>query len=168
MSEVNSAMHGISDEIAAAMAVCKKHQTEQRLFQSTNSLPERIESVVSQYKHNATQALQASKEFRDRMIIDLRAISLVLTMVGNASTHREKDARLRGSIEIIEGAIERLERQQFDISFAQGPHFEDVFRSDYPTRHYVEKIRELQAQIESLTKTPPSSDSPTECADPVF
>lgn len=148
-------------EVNEAIEVLKKHQTKQGVFQHTHNLAQRIKSVMEEYDSTARKALRCSKEFRDRMIIDLRAMTLVLTMVGNASTHKEKDSRLRGCIEILEGAITRLERESFDINLCNQPHFDDVFRSDYPTRHYLERIRELEESLKALQAVPaPANEVP--------
>ena len=146
----------VKQQYGEALELLRKHQLKQAIFRHSDTLAQRIGAVMEEYHQTATNALQAAKEFRDRMIIDLRAMSIVLTMVGNASTHKEKDARLRGTLEIVESAISRLERERFDIDCCNHPHFDDVFRSDYPTRHFVDRIRELQEQIKMLESALPT------------
>ena len=151
-----------ADEYQVALAIVKEHQGEQRLY-GGSTLADQFRGVMSQYQDTARNALSTSKEFRDRMVINLRAMSIVLGMVANASTHREKDARLRGCIEITEQAIERLQKEQFDIAMCQQPRFDyifDPFRSDFPTRHFVDRIRELEGQVDVLSKNQKPAPEP--------
>jgi hypothetical protein len=145
-------MQAMSTEVSDALKLLKDYQGKQGIFHHTDTLRERIESVMSEFENRTANALQAAKEFRDRMVIDLRALSMVVTMAGNASTHREKDARLRGASELLEGAIDRLQREQFDLAVLRGPFFDSVFKSDFPTRHMVERIHELEREVEELNK----------------
>lgn len=147
-----AAFQAMSSEVADANKLLREYQNQQGVFHCASALSDKIRSVMGEYERTTVSALQATKEFRDRMLIDLRAMSLVLNMVGNASTHREKDARLRGSIELLESAITRLRHEEFDIRCGRFPHFDDVFQADYPTRQFVERIHELERQVQELSK----------------
>jgi hypothetical protein len=141
-------------EYEVALAIVKEHQQTQRLY-SGHTLPDQLRGVLTEYQDVARNALSLSKDFRDRMVVNLKAMSIVLGMVASASTHREKDARLRGCIEITEKAVDQLLKEQFDIAVCQQPRFDcifDPFRSDFPTRHFVDRIHELEEQVESLRK----------------
>jgi hypothetical protein len=131
-----------------AMAFVRLLQGKQGIVHHANSLKDRFASVIAEYENKTARAFQTAKEFRDRMMIDLRALSITLTMTVNADTHREKAARLRGAIEVIEAAIERLAKGEFELN--KSWNFEDVFKSDFPTRHYVERIRDLERQLKEL------------------
>lgn len=141
----------------------REHETAQGNGRFIVPLPERLRGILNTYQNASVEAIRSCKEFRDRLLIDLRAISMVLQMVGNADTHREKNARLRGSIELLESAITRLEREQFDTA-VRYPSFTDPFRSDYPTRHLVDRIHTLENELkeakdvvakQSMPSTPP-------------
>jgi hypothetical protein len=70
-------------------------------------------------------------------------------MTGNAGTHAEKNARLRGAIELLESAVEKLRHQHLEDLFSIY-HWPDVFRSDYPTRSLMERIHDLERQLKEL------------------
>jgi hypothetical protein len=144
----------LADEFQVALAVVKEHQQAQSIYHG-NTLADRLRGVLSEYEDTARNALSLSKDFRDRMVVNLRAMNLVLSMVANASTHREKDARLRGCLEIIEQAISQLQKEEFDIAVCKKPRFDyifDPFRSDFPTRSFVQRIHELESEVEVLRK----------------
>lgn len=142
--------------------VLSEHQERQGHFYSTR-LPDVARSVIDHYRSLAVDALRRTKEFRDDVMIQLRALSLVVEMAGSASTHREKDARLRGVSELIEGAIGKLRKERFEItSSACWGMFEDVFRSDYPTRELLGRIRELEAENRQLRAKAESEAAPEE------
>jgi hypothetical protein len=75
----------------------------------------------------------------------------MLEMVGNGYTHQEKGARLRGMIELLEGNIEKLQNAQLDFTRTYW-HWEDAFKSDFPTRELVRRIHELESEVETLKK----------------
>ena len=126
----------------------EEHSKIQR-YHRCGDLPELIRGVIAHYKETATNALEASKRFNDDMVTYLRAMALVLTMTGSAATHREKEARLRGCIELIESGVEQCRTRTFDL--ANTWHGEpDLFRSDFPVRHWMDKVRELEAEVVRL------------------
>lgn len=126
----------------------EEHSKIQR-YHRCGDLPEMIRGIIDHYRQTATNALEASKRFNDDMVNYLRAMSMVLEMTGKASTHREKEARFRGCIELIESGIEKCRTRTFDLSNTW--HGEpDLFRSDFPVRHWMDKVRELEAEVVRL------------------
>lgn len=130
-----------------------RHQKVTRNWWS-GGLVDRVLDTVKHYEAATVNSLEMSKRFRDDMIVYLRALSLILEMVGNAGTHHEKEVRLRGCVSMIESGIENLRQQTFEVSSAwcRNP---DLFRSDFPVRHYMDRVRELEFQIEKLTGKKP-------------
>jgi sugar phosphate isomerase/epimerase len=163
------ALARLAGECEDAHVYLREHEKNQCVYHHHRNLRQHIQAVIEEYRSQTVNALRAAKEFRDRMLVDLRALEMVLHMVSNASTHKEKDARLRGCIELIGGAFQRLEREQFEIAACNHPHFDDVFRSDYPTRHYVERIRDLERQLEGWQAAPPQKSQECEApSEPLF
>lgn len=140
-------------DLREVVRIVSEHQERMGRYYS-NRLPEVIRSVIGHYHDLATGQLRRTKEFRDDVMIHLRALALVVEMAGSAATHAEKNARLRGVGELIGGAIEKLRRERFEISSVGWPMFEDVFRSDYPTRELLQRIRELEAENARLSGEP--------------
>lgn len=111
--------------------------------------PQKLKLIVDQYHSIAHDALRGVEAHRTDLVVSFRALSMILSGVCNAATHREKDARLRAAIELIEGAIERLERQKFEFNL-HWTGFPQLFKSDYPSRAYVERIHALEREIAEL------------------
>lgn len=124
----------------------REHQEKQRYSQGFGSPAEKVKSILREYEDKTTKAYSDVKHFRDDMLTYFRALSLVLTMTGNAGTHAEKNARLRGAIELLESAIEKLRREHLEDLFSIY-RWPDVFRSDWPTRRLMERIHDLEAQL---------------------
>lgn len=112
-------------------------------------LVDRLNAVLRTSADSLNNQLSGIRAFRDDMITWLRAINIVIGMVGNGATHAEKAARLRGIAELIDGYIDKLRQEQFDFSH-DWRLFADVFRSDLPTRGYVARIHELEEKIKEL------------------
>lgn len=122
---------------------------------------EQIGSLFNRYHEIATEALREQKQFNDDLATYLRALVLVLDMTANASTHGEKNARLRGAIELLESAIGKVRDHQFGIAFCSRRFSSDVFRSDYPTRQFVDRIHQLEQELEQ-TKALAAAAAPAE------
>lgn len=132
--------------IEALTNFAREHQTRIRIHQGC-SLSAQIVGIINNYQHSAERALLDAAAFRDHAVTWIAALRIVADSVAKASTHREKDARLRGLIEVMESASEKLCLMRFE--FTTSSTWPDVFRSDFPTRHFVERIRQLEAQVKT-------------------
>lgn len=141
----------------------REHQKLMRTYYSYDDLPSGVNNVIEHYRALAANALQNTKNFRDDVIVWLRAMSLVLEMTGNAATHREKGARLRGCIEMIESAMQKLRAAEIGFQSTYY-HWDDIFRSDFPVRSYIEKIHKLQDELKAARNgtIPDRDDNRTE------
>lgn len=126
--------------------VIKEHSDRLRCYYCGSDI-ERISHVINSYHDDASGALEQIKSFRDDLLTYLRAIALVVDMAANASTHREKNARLRGMVELLESAIDKLRKASFEFTLNHRWASYDIFRSDYPTRHLVDRIHELEDEL---------------------
>lgn len=82
-----------------------------------------------------------------------RALVIVLEMTGQAATHREKDARLRGAIELLEGMIQKLRYSDLGAMLG-GFRWPDIFRSDWPQQRLLDRVRVLEAELAEARKEP--------------
>lgn len=128
--------------------VIKEHSERIRCYHCGTD-EEKIAHIISDYHDAAVRAISDVKEFREDLQVYLRAIALVLDMTANASTHREKNARLRGACELIESAIAKLRESSIEFTLGRHGLSADIFRSDYPTRHFVERIHALEDELKS-------------------
>lgn len=140
-------------QLCAIEKLISEHQNKQNYHQGFGSPAEKVKAILREYEDKTTKAYSGVKHFRDDMLTYFRALSLVLTMTGNAGTHAEKNARLRGAIELLESAVEKLRHEHLEDLFSIY-HWPDVFRSDYPTRSLMERIHELEQQIKDLQPKP--------------
>lgn len=106
----------------------------------------RIQEVVNHYTRTAAMALSREKAFRDDMLTWLRAMSINVDMVGNAGTHQEKAARLRGLSEVIESVIHKIQNWKVEFGYKWYDR-DDIFKSDYPVREFVQRIHELEREL---------------------
>lgn len=134
------------DEIERLASLVKDKQKDQRIIYHA-SLSEQIIALIRNYEYETTQALAGVKCFRDDTRMWLQAMVIVANTIGNAGTHREKDARLRGMIEILETVIEKLRTEQsdFDSSYFRWPN---LYRSEYPVRRYMERAEGAERQLQ--------------------
>lgn len=135
---------------ALAEEVIKRHTAQTRVYGHETTLQGKLEHVLREYETTAINALSMAKSFRDALLVDFRAVSMVLTMVSNAATHKEKDSRLRGCMELIESVIGRLQKEEFDVAVCNRPQFHDPFVSDFPSRKFIERIRQLEDENKTL------------------
>lgn len=126
-----------------------EHEKQQIPDRNNFSYLSRLKKVLEYYKHEQLKALSIVKAFREDVSIWMRAIAMVASTAGNASTHREKDARIRGLVSLVESCIQKIREEQkyFHEYYTDSP---DLFRSDYPVQQYIQEIRCLEAEIKRL------------------
>ena len=140
----------LADTLRKIDDIVIKYEQEDRHTYAT-ALPERVEYLIRRYRDLATNQLSGVKAARDDMLVYLRALAMIVEMAGNANTHNEKNARLRGCIELIETTIQKLREQEFNFQFSTW-HMPDVFRSDYPTIEYIRRIHQLEEELERVKR----------------
>lgn len=111
---------------------------------------ERIRQAVRNAIWKRERAEEAYRHLGQDMLVWVRAVGLAANMVSNGGTHREKDARMRGMIEMIESAVQAIRNAMEDGKDYFGYRVPDVFRSDYPVREYKQKIFELERELERV------------------
>lgn len=136
-----------NDELLQKIEAVVKSYEQENHSSLSDSLDRRVDRVIRHYQNIATSQLTGSKKFRDEMLTYLRALAMILETVGNAGTHAEKAARLRGVVELLESTIQKLWEVEFDFQWAHWRE-PDVFRSDYPVVTYIRRIRELEHELE--------------------
>ncbi len=140
----------LADTIRKIDDIVRKYEQEDRHSYATG-LDERVEYIIRRYRDLATNQLAGIKAVRDDMLVWLRAMAMIVEMAGNAATHAEKNARLRGCVEMIETTLQKLSEQEFNFQSSYF-HMPDLFRSDYPTLEYVRRIYDLEQQLAAYKK----------------
>lgn len=133
--------------------IIREHESKQCMSRGVSE-PERVKGVLRHYQDTATNALAGAEAFRDRTLIWLRAMIICLDMVSNAGTHGEKNARLRGAIEVTERFVKALQEEKFDLSRVYWQWERDFFsfRSDYPVRELLERNSTLKHELQQANE----------------
>ncbi len=131
--------------------VLSKHESALG-WKDARSTPGRVLSVISRYQRRYDEAMAGTKSFVEEMRIHLRSMGIVADMVSRASSHNEKNARLRGLIEVIEGAIHDLTNKDFERHYTWN-EYENVFKSKYPVQRLLDGKMKLENEVERLKAT---------------
>lgn len=128
----------------------ERHEQTQATGQCGN-LVQRFDSVLGRYRNKTTWALAKSQQFQNDVLIALRALGFLVQSAGYAHTHREKDALLRGVSMTLETAINKVRDFKWSFQDEWGGHDnEDIFRADFPVRHFIDQINQLRMKIRVL------------------
>ena len=106
-------------------------------------LARRIENLFDKYEQIAVRNVASSEAFRGDVLTFVKAWAMIVDMAASATTHSEKNARLRGMLELLESAAKKLHEMKFTMDLDWW-RYDNVFASDYPTLHYVRRIQELE------------------------
>lgn len=126
-------------------------ENERDICRSSFGTMERLKTVIGHYRSVATDALVGCERFRDDLHAWLRGMVICMETVGNADTHKEKNARLRGAIEVAESTIAQVIKQRFDFRSTYW-NWRDTFGSDFPTRELMRRKNELASEVEDLKR----------------
>ncbi len=164
-SVIHKATEGLKDHKSGAGLRKDIHQLEATVDAFENSmretggwtysgdrtLTERLQRCINHYTRMAAEAVSAAHGFKDGTVSWLRGIAINAQAVSWGSTHHEKDARLRGLIEVIETAITKIDEQRFDDRLSRWNGAVDSWmRSDFPTREMRRRIFDLEAEVTRL------------------
>lgn len=126
-------------------------ETDGWIISSDRTLAERVRRCTDHYTRMAAQAVGDSHNFKNGVVSWLRGIAINAQSVTWASTHHEKDARLRGLIEVIETAITKINEQRFDDRLSSWNGVVDSWmKSDFPTREMRRRILDQEQEIKRL------------------
>lgn len=134
--------------IEELQAIVARHNERQGCYRAIG-LPDQVASIIGEYERAATDAIAYSKRFGEDMLTWLRALACQLQIVGNGATHGEKAARLRGLVELVETAIQKVRESSVSYSYSYR-HAPDLFTCDFPTRDLLRSLRETEHYRDSL------------------
>jgi hypothetical protein len=119
----------------------------------SGTLDQMLDSVLQHERTHTESAISGARDFRDNCLIMLKSLEVVIESVECASTHSEKNARLRGLADVIHRYQDRLGR--FEFCFDRTPWYStysDVFQREDPR---MAKLRERVAELELQLNPPP-------------
>jgi hypothetical protein len=111
---------------------------------------DQLRHILRELEWRRDKAQNAFAHLTEDMLVWTRAMGLAANMAANGGTHREKDARMRGLIEMTESAVEAIRKAKEQTRDYFGYNVPDIFRSDYPVRDYVQRIHHLENELKHL------------------
>lgn len=136
--------------VAESKAVIEAIGSERRWYLERRQLPDLIRDAITRAGKEGDNAVKDMKSMLDNVIAHLRAMEIVAESVSDAGTHKEKDARLRGMIDVIGRAIQRATEFSYDFGHRHWPTYRDLFKSDFPTREIMQELHNKDAEIKRL------------------
>jgi len=122
-----------------------KENGEITRYHRSGELHQQVKSYVSGYKNSAATAQIYTKSFIEDVRVMFRSFQMMIQMVGMSGTHREKDARMRGTVAYLEGLLTKLSNIEVEYIFSQH-RWVNIFESEYPIRDMVSKVNTLKAE----------------------
>ncbi|MCU0551940.1 MAG: hypothetical protein MUC48_21595, partial [Leptolyngbya sp. Prado105] len=114
------------------------------------TIADRLVSALTIQNQKYLDQLKEFQVFQTNVIGYLRALALIVESSANTGTHSEKNARFRGVIALLETSIEKVQSAHSTFVNSYWWSQPDLFRSDYPVRPLLDKIREQEKQIKEL------------------
>lgn len=102
---------------------------EWQVYSNSSSLVETTKALLHKMQYNVERNYHNAFAFRDNVIAEMRAMILVARSCESAATHREKDARIRGLIDVISAGIDTLSRVS-DLWYKEVYWGDGLLRSD--------------------------------------
>lgn len=124
--------------------------SNERYTRSYGDIIQQINELLAKSERDGRDAIRVTKALVERMIAFLRGMEIVVMSVGDAGTHREKDARLRGLSDVIQRAINACTEFHFDFGVTNYRYVPDLFKSDFPVREHMQRIHDLEAEVTRL------------------
>lgn len=138
-------------QLADIKATLDKEGDRDRWHSCVPDIAAYVSTVLIRKRDMVTNTVVKSREFQQDVLTFMRAFVMTLEMVASASTHAEKAARLRGLMELVESAARKIREKQFrETETWSYSMSDDVFRCDYPVRHFIDKAREAEARAKAL------------------
>ncbi len=140
-----------SEEKARFILRLREQMKAFRIHWSGN--PSEILDQILQYERRHTeQAIAGAKDFRDSCLIMLKSLEVVIESIECASTHSEKNARLRGLMDVVHRNMEKMGRFEFCFDRPMWyATYNDAFAREDPR---VLKLRDRVAELERQLNPP--------------
>lgn len=131
----------------------------------SGSTYDKLRHVLNQLKRKTNEAYAERKDVIEHSLVEFQALAICAEAVGMAQTHGDKNARLRGMIDVLNRTINRLRKEQINelrtsYHFAKwswertSPYYEILNENDL----LKEDISSMKREIERLSKTNNNED----------
>lgn len=113
-----------------------------------------IRALMDQYERTAADAILDAQQFQADLTNWLQGLALCAEMVSNGQTHAEKNARMRGLVELIGSALSKIREYDWKLSHhnRRGYRPDDLFDNDYPVRHFKDRAERAERELADLKK----------------
>ncbi len=112
------------------------------------SLVDSISGLVGFYHKESVRSTEARVRLESDMLGYLQGVCMVIEGIGMAATHREKEARVRGALDVVNVMVRRL-RDVRGGGYLDGL-FSGYLGSDYAFRDILRENREMKAELARL------------------
>lgn len=112
------------------------------------SLVDSISELVGFYHKESVRSTEARVRLEADMLGYLQGVCMVIEGIGMAATHREKEARVRGALDVVNVMVSRLRDSQGG-GYRDGL-FSGYLGSDYAFRDVLRENREMKAELTRL------------------
>ena len=148
-------------EVLAKMQeyVHKTSEAQDVYLSSNRSTLEQARILINNVTRRREKMYDQVIRFGDQVTQQLAGMRIVVDGVLSAETHREKDARLRGLLDVIETGIDRLQEKHindFNHLHSYFPH--GLFAADTSRVRLQHRVWELEKQIEELRNQVANTD----------
>jgi hypothetical protein len=133
-------------------ALIGEHERDLHSAYATDDPIQALAHVLREYQRNTADALLDLQRFQTDMVRWLQALAIVAQMVSNASTHTEKNARMRGLVEVIESALSKVRDYDYKLERfnRRGYQTDHLFANDYPVRYFKDRAEEAERKLKEL------------------
>lgn len=139
-----------SEEILQAIEQIVAEHEKLLNYSCAMSLPDQIKYLIQHYKDDTVKAVSQIKAMRDEILVYLRAISFALEAEFNGGTHAERNARLRGALQVIQETAKRLQDESFTYILDREWTWRDLFHSNLEARDLMNRIYQLEKERDEL------------------
>jgi hypothetical protein len=130
--------------------VLKRHQESVHHYHCGDEA-EQIASLINHYEKDAASAVAGKLDMTDNTLTYFRSVVMLAESAMMAGTHGEKNARLRGLIDLLNHTIEKLKHQKSDNLLHHSGYFSwDM--ATYPYQSIINKLNDAQLENERLKK----------------
>lgn len=113
---------------------------------------EKLKYIIQHYQEKTSDAIRKLEGAQTDFVIDVRALQAMVSTALMATTHHEKDARLRGLIDFLSNRIQDMERSYGNLLSCFYDYQNYRFKSLYPIRNILDKWRQAEYENEILRK----------------
>lgn len=129
--------------------IIKRFESDEQ-YHHSGSVSYKVKQLLGTYQNRTAQAIADKKSLMDDCVIYFRSIAMLIESASMGTTHRDKEARLSGLIELVENTLQKFQNGQTDQLLNSTRYF-SFNMSDYPYRAALRRLRRENAELREQT-----------------